>query len=336
VSTANPVRIAVIGAGYWGKKVIREVLDVAKTTGRVQLHAVVDNSPTMLAQCQQEFGPLDYRLDYQGLLTDPKLSGVHICTPNATHFEVAASFLRHGKNALVEKPLTLASKEAYQLVRIAEENKKVLCVGHIHRFNNGVRELRQAMNTGILGELYYVRFGWTGFLPPQGYREVITDLAPHPFDICNYLLDMWPNKITCRGKGYRTKENEEVAFITAEHPNGLAAQVEVSWLDREKRRDVTVVGSKGMAYLDCSEQKGILHASPSTQISITPSNTLREEVTHFVNCISSNHDSKPYANLSDGVLGARVVSVLEAARESLHQERTVQLQMPLAEEIRVK
>ncbi|OLD35089.1 MAG: hypothetical protein AUI50_03705 [Crenarchaeota archaeon 13_1_40CM_2_52_14] len=237
---------------------------------------------------------------------------------------------------MVEKPLTLSSKEAYQLVEIAHENKKVLCVGHIHRFNNGVRELRQAINTGVLGELYYVRFGWTGFLPPQGYREVITDLAPHPFDICNYLLDMWPSKITCRGKGYRTKENEEVAFITAEHPSGLAAQVEVSWLDREKRRDVTVVGSKGMAYLDCSEQKGVLHASSSAQISITPSNTLREEVTHFVDCISSSLDSKPFANLSDGVLGARVVSVLEAARESLRQERTVRVEMPLAEEIPAK
>ena len=237
---------------------------------------------------------------------------------------------------LVEKPLTLNSKEAYQLVEIARESKRVLCVGHIHRFNNGVRELRQAMNTGVLGELYYVRFGWTGFLPPQGYREVITDLAPHPFDICNYLLDMWPNKITCRGKGYRTKENEEVAFITAEHPNGLAAQVEVSWLDREKRRDVTVVGSKGMAYLDCSEQKGVLHGSSSTQISITPSNTLREEVTHFVDCISNSLDSKPFANLSDGVLGARVVSVLEAARESLRQERTVRVEVPLAEEIPAK
>ncbi len=91
-----------------------------------------------------------------------------------------------------------------------------------------------------------------------------------------------------------------------------------------------------MAYLDCSEQKGILHASDPTQISITPSNTLREEVSHFVECISSNHDSKPFANLSDGVLGARVVSVLEAARESLRQERTVQVQMPLAEEILAK
>jgi len=261
---------------------------------------------------------------------------VHICTPNSTHFEVASSFLRHGKNVLVEKPLTLNSKEAYQLVRIAQENKKVLCVGHIHRFNNGVRELRQAINSGVLGELYYLRFGWTGFLPPQGYREVITDLAPHPFDICNYLLDMWPNKITCRGKGYRTKENEEVAFITAEHPGGLAAQVEVSWLDREKRRDVTVVGDKGMAYLDCSEQKGVLHASKSRQISIMPSNTIREEVTHFVDCISGNLNSNPFSNLSDGMLGARVVSVLEAARESLHQERTVDVKMPLAEEIPAK
>ena len=336
MSITNPVRIAVIGGGYWGKKVVREILDVGRTTGRVQLHAVVDNSLTMLAQCQQEFGSLDYRVDYQSLLSDPELSGVHICTPNATHFEVASNFLRHGKNVLVEKPLTLNSKEAYQLVEIARERTKVLCVGHIHRFNNGVRELRQAINTGVLGELYYVRFGWTGFLPPQGYREVITDLAPHPFDISNYLLDMWPSKITCRGKGYRTKENEEVAFITAEHPNGLAAQVEVSWLDREKRRDVTVVGSKGMAYLDCSEQKGVLHASGSTQISITPSNTLREEVTHFIDCISNSLDSKPFANLSDGVLGARVVSVLEAARESLREERTVRVEMPLAEEITAK
>jgi len=336
VSMTNQVRIAVIGAGYWGKKIIREVLDISRTTGRVQLHAVVDNSPTMLAQCEQEFGPSDYRVDYQGLLDDPELSGVHICTPNSTHFEVASSFLKHGKNVLVEKPLTLNSKEAYQLVRIAQENKRVLCVGHIHRFNNGVRELRQAINSGVLGELYYVRFGWTGFLPPQGYREVITDLAPHPFDICNYLLDMWPNKITCRGKGYRTKENEEVAFITAEHPSGLAAQVEVSWLDRQKRRDVTVVGSKGMAYLDCAEQKGVLHASNSTQISISPSNTIRKEVTHFIDCISGNLSSKPFSNLSDGMLGARVVSILEAARESLRQERTVEVHMPLAEEIPAK
>jgi predicted dehydrogenase len=333
----DPTRIAIIGAGYWGKKVIRETLDVGRTTGRVQVYAVVDNSPTMLSHCQNEFGPLDYRLDYHELLTDPKLSGVHICSPNATHFQVASDFLKAGKNVLVEKPLTLRSKEAYQLVQLAKDNNLVLCTGHIHRFNNGVRELRRALASGVLGDLYYLRFVWTGFLPPQGFREVITDLAPHPFDICNYLLDKWPNKVTCRGKGYRTKENEEMAFITAEHAGELTAQVEVSWLSREKRREVTVVGSKAEAYLDCSEQKGVLRTAEGTQqISITPSNTLREEVEHFLNCITSRQDSKPFSNLSDGVLGARVVSVLESARESIRQERTMQVQMPSLEEIPAK
>ncbi len=335
----NPVRIAVIGAGYWGKKVIREIRDLQRNTGRVELHSVVDNSPTMLSQCQQEFGPLDYRVDYHSLLTDPSLYGVHICTPNSSHFDVASQFLQHGKNVLVEKPLTLKSQDAYNLVKLARENHLVLCTGHIHRFNNGVKEMRRAIVSGQLGELYYLRFRWTGFMLPQGHREVITDLAPHPFDICNYLLDIWPNKITCRGKGYRTKDNEEVAFMTAEHAGELAAQVEVSWLDREKRRDVTIVGSKGTAFLDCSEQKGTIHGLDGSEprtLSIVPSNTLRSEVNHFVECIADNRDARPFSNLSDGVLGARVVSILEAARESLRNERTVQLQIPRGEEILAK
>jgi len=330
----DPVRIAVIGAGYWGKKVIRELLEVGRTTGRVQVQAVVDNSPTMLSHCQKEFGPLEYKLDYHELLDDPKLSGVHICSPNATHFEVASDFLKKGKNVLVEKPLTLDSKDAYRLVHLAQDKHLVLCTGHIHRFNNGVKELRRAIASGVLGELYYLRFIWTGFLPPQLQREVITDLAPHPFDICNYLLETWPNKVTCSARGYRTKENDEVAFMTAEHSGGINAHIEVSWLSREKRREVTVVGSRGEAYLDCSEQKGALWNSEGTQqISITPSNTLRGEIEHFLGCINSNMDSRPFSNLSDGVLGARVVSVLESARESIRQERTMQIQMPSVQEI---
>jgi len=330
----DPVRIAVIGAGYWGKKVIHELLEVGRNTGRIQIQAVVDPSPTMLSHCQNEFGRLDYKLDYHDLLDDPKLSAVHICSPNATHYEVASDFLKAGKNVLVEKPLTLQSKDAYRLVKLDQDNRLVLCTGHIHRFNNGVKELRRAIASGVLGDLYYLRFTWTGFLPPQHQREVITDLAPHPFDICNYLLDMWPTKITCHAKGYRTKETDEVAFMTAEHLGGPTAHVEVSWLSREKRREVTIVGSKGEAYLDCSEQKGVLRNSEGTQpISITPSNTLRDEIEHFLGCITSNTDSRPFSNLSDGLLGARVVSILESARESIHQERTMQIQIPSAQEI---
>src|SRR5260370_14219379 len=122
--------------------------------------------------------------------------------------------------------------------------------------------------------------------------------------------------------------------MTAEHSGGINAHIEVSWLSREKRREVTVVGSRGEAYLDCSEQKGALWNSEGTQqISITPSNTLRGEIEHFLGCINSNMDSRPFSNLSDRPLVARVVSVLESARESIRQERTMQIQMPSVQEI---
>jgi len=133
----NPLNVSVIGAGYWGKKVIRETLNVAQTTGKVNLYSIVDNSPTILEQCRKEFGPLNYRLSYNDLLSDPAASAVHICSPNNTHFEVASRLLRSKKHVLVEKPLALRAKEAGELVRLAETNHRVLSVGHVHRFNNG-------------------------------------------------------------------------------------------------------------------------------------------------------------------------------------------------------
>ena len=333
----EPVRIAVIGAGYWGKKVIREILETGAHSNLSKLHSVTDPSPSALAQCEKQFGGLDYRLDYRTLLSDPSLSAVHICTPNATHFEIASAFLRNGKHVLVEKPLALRAAEAYEMVRIARENDRVLCTGHIHRFNNGVKELKRVIDTGLLGEVYYLRLSWSGLLPIQNQRDVITDLAPHPFDISNFLLEAWPDRVTCRGRGYRTAQVEEVAFITAEHSHGPAAQIEVSWLDNERRRQVTVVGSQGSIVLDCNEQKAVLRRSEGVeQMPVTASNTLREEILHFARCVVGHAEARPVHNHSDGVLGARVVTLLEASKESLGQERTIRVNVPLEQEIVAK
>src|SRR6266581_8413930 len=327
----KPLRISVIGGGYWGRKVVKEILDIGRTSGEVELHSVVDSSPASLSACREEFGPgIEYSWDYQALATDPSLTGVHICTPNSTHFEVASTFLRQGKHVLVEKPLTLKTEEAYELVRLARENDCVLCVGHIHRFNNGVSELRRVMAEGQIGDPHYVELRWTALMNPQLQREVITDLAPHPFDICNYVVNAWPDKVSCKGRGYRTKLNEEVAFITAEHKGGLLAHIELSWLDPNKRREVTIVGSDGVAHLDCSGQKLFLEkTSGKRELPVSPSNTLASEIIHFTDCIRSKQDSTPFSNHSDGILGARVVSLLEASRESMYQERTIQVQLPI-------
>jgi len=329
-----PVNMSVIGAGYWGKKVIREILNVSRTTGRVNLCSVVDNSPSMLEQCLREFGPLDYRLSYQGLLSDSTTSAVHICSPNNTHFEVASNFLRSKKHVLVEKPLALRSREAEELVRLAEAKRRVLAVGHVHRFNNGLNELRRIVQGGLLGDIYYLRLQWTGYLPPQKDRDVITDLGPHPFDICNNILGTWPTKISCRGRGYRGGAGDEVAFITAEHIDGVNANIELSWLDSEKHRDVTVIGSDAVARLDCLDQKLVLQRSDKTEtISTVPSNTLQEEIIHFARCIENNSASEPYSNLSDGGIGAGVVRLLEASKRSVLEERTVQVRLPASEEL---
>ena len=332
----TPVNIAVVGAGYWGRKVMREVQGISLEESSVTLRYVVDNSPSALGECQREFGPLECRLDYQSLLSDPDLHAVHIATPNNSHFEVASAFIKAGKHVLVEKPLALKSTEAYQLTRLAQENEVVLCVGHIHRFNNGVSELRRALSTGVLGSPYYLRLEWTGFLPPQASRDVITDLAPHPFDICNYLTGRWPVKISCRARGYRTPDNEEMAFISCEYEDGLYSQIEVSWLDWTKRRNLTLVAKDGIATLDCVEQKAFLQRKDRTeQVPIVPSNTLRAEIQHFANCINNQKLSRPYSNDSDGMLGANVVTCLQAARESLTEERTVRVQFPISKETAV-
>ena len=330
----KPLNISVVGAGYWGRKVIRETLALARTSGQISLHSVVDNSPTVLEQCRKEFGSLDYRLDYHDLLSDPDVSAAHICSPNASHFDIASSFLRSKKHVLVEKPLALRTSEAFELVRLAEANRRVLCVGHVHRFNNGVRELRKVVGSGVLGDIYYLRFRWTGYLPPQKERDVITDLGPHPLDICNHILDVWPRKISCRGRGFRVGMSDEVAFINTEHANGLHANIELSWLDHEKRRDVMVVGSEGMAHLDCLDQKLSLQRADTVEpVTTVPSNTLREEIIHFAKCCSHDLLSASRTNLSGGLLGANVVLLLETARKSLYEERTVQVPLAGWEEI---
>jgi UDP-N-acetylglucosamine 3-dehydrogenase len=328
------VSIAVIGAGYWGRKVIREILAFSRKTGRVSLRSIVDSSPAALERCRQMVGPLDYRTDYQSLLSDPELSAVHVCSPNPTHFEIASAFIKGGKNVLVEKPLTLSAREAYLLVEQARAQRVVLSTGHFHRFNNGLRALKSTLEPTILGEPYYLGLEWTGILPPQDQGNVITDLAPHPFDIANCLTGLWPTKISCMARGYRNSEyrnseNEEVAFITCEYERGLVVDIEVSLLDLRQRRSLRIVAKKGTAQLDCLDQKVVLqHEHGVVNMPIIPSNILREEIEHFVNCVGRNRLSQTFSNENDGLLGAHVITCLEATRESLLEERSVKIKFP--------
>ncbi len=325
--------IAVIGAGYRGKKAIREILDLSAATGLVELHSVVDTSPSTLEQCRDEFGDIDSSLDTRALLLEPGPSAVHICTPNYTHYELASSFLRNGKSVLVEMPLTIKLTNAYRLVQLANEKQTVLSTGHVHRFDNAVKELKKTLATGLLGALRYLKFRWTGPLQPQNERGVVTELAAHPFDISNYLLDQWPSKITCRGLHYRTEQNG-VAFITAEYANDPIVNVEASSLDWENRNEIIAVCSEGTASLDCSDQKIVLTLPDQRkQLHVAPSNTMRQEILHFVDCVKRRSVVRSPAYVGDGVLGTRIVALLEASRKSMYGGCTRPVYFPPFEEV---
>lgn len=228
----------------------------------------------------------------------------------------------------MEKPLALTARDAYELVEQARARSVVLSTGHFHRFNNGLRALKSTLEPSILGEAYYIGLEWTGISPPQDQGSVITDLAPHPFDIANCITGQWPQKISCIARGYRNSDTEEVAFIACEYESGLHAEIEVSTLDLCKRRSLRIVGEKGTAHLDLLDQKVVLHHQERVvNIPIIPSNTLKEEIEHFANCIRRNRLSQTFSD-NDGLLGAHVVTCLEAARESLSDGHSVKVSFP--------
>ena len=318
----KPIKLAVIGSGYWGQKMVGEYISLQNNTGKVELKAVVDPSPERINQTKIKHGEHQYKNDYKELLDDKELQAVHIATPNETHYSIALDFLKNGKNVLLEKPMTLVAGEAKELLDLADKNNLVLSTGHIFRFNNSIRELYKDLRTGYFGNVYYLSLTWADYLPPQFNKDIIMDLAPHPVDICNYLLDMWPQKVTCWGQGFRTKQ-EEVAFITLEYITGLSAYIVLSWLDPDKKREVGLLASKAVAKVDCDKQVGFYRNNGRQEMNIKPNNTILDEIEHFINCVNSNINDDPFINLSHGKIGVKTVQILNQAQNSLNQRRTL-------------
>jgi UDP-N-acetylglucosamine 3-dehydrogenase len=322
----NKLKIAVIGAGYWGTKIIREYLALSKLRNDLELAVVVDGSQARLTAIQDEFhgANLQFLADYGGLLRNDKVDGVHIATPNNTHYTIASTALQEGKHVLIEKPLTLATRDAFSLARLAEEKGLVLQVGHVFRFNNALKKAKQMVNDGAIGKILYANLSWASYLPPPPDRDIIFDLAPHPTDILNYLLDEWPYAVYAVGKSYLRNAafKEEVALMHLEYPNGVLGNVYVSWLHRGvKERNVIIVGEKATLFIDALSQKLLLsndselHATP-----IEPNNSIQDLQSHFIERINGRGPS-----FNSALIGALTVQVLETACKSARTGVKVEL-----------
>lgn len=314
------IKVGVIGSGYWGKKVINEYYLLSQKEPYVKLIGVCDALDSALDGYREKLGIPLITTEYLKLLHSSEIDAVHICTPNETHYQICRDALKVGKHVLVEKPMTLSTEKAYELVDLAEKKGLVLSVGHIFRFNNALFELRKRIKEGYFGDICHLRLQWTVLMEPPKGRDIITDLAPHPFDIINYLLDDWPVKLRCVAHS-RTKDVDDLAYVDLELSQGVTAHVELSWQLPGKTRRVSILGSERIADCDCLNQKVSIYEDDSSfELDIDVNNTIETELRHFIDSVNNNGLENGFKIENSGILGAKIVELLELCKRS-HKEK---------------
>lgn len=332
-----------MGCGYWGSKHVR-VLHATQDVAEV---ALVDSREDRLRSLARNFKTAPLYTDLQSAL--PNVDAVVVATPPSMHVGVALEAIRAGKHVLVEKPLAPTSAGARQLIKAAAEAGVVLMVGHTFEYNPAVRKLRELVRGGELGELYYIDTARLNLGLYQPDVNVVFDLAPHDISIINNVLGRQPVAVTAWAARHAHTRFEDVAYLRLFYDDffddrGLSAHIHVSWLDPNKVRRVTAVGSKKMAVYDdvATEEririldKGVSMPPDGGNLTQPPTSyrygdivvpfvasdePLAMQDRHFVECAAKGE--RP---LTDGENGLAVVETLEAAELSRRLGRPVLLE----------
>lgn len=322
------IRVGVIGYGYWGPNVVRNLhsLDSA------QLVAICDQSPLAQERARRAYPCGEITSDTNEILRSPDVDAVAIITPVWTHFELAKAALENGKHVFVEKPFTANSDQAEMLIELAQRRNLKIMVDHTFLFTGAVKKIRQLIDEGELGDLYYYDSMRVNLGLFQHDIDVIWDLAPHDLAIMDYLISEEPEAIVATGEKH-LNGHADVAFITIYFPRKTIAHINVNWLSPVKVR-TTLIGEKKMVVwndleadekikvydkgVNISNTEGVYQLLVSYRTGdmwvpkIEQTEALKAELGYFLECIEK--DETPF---NDGVAGLRVVKMLEAAGESL-------------------
>ena len=325
------LRIGVIGSGYWGPNLIRNFIEIPES----DLCAVADLQQDRLNHIKTRYPQIELiTRDYRDFF-ELGLDAVVIATPPQTHFTIAKDCLLHGLHTLVEKPFTLKSRDARELIAIAKENNLVLQVGHTFEYNPAVRVLKEMIDSGEIGTIHYIDAVRASLGLFQAKANALWDLAPHDVSILRYILNADPVSASAQGGACVQEGIEDIVYATLKFPNNILAHIRMSWLDPCKTRRITVVGSKKMVIYDDVENlekikiydKGVkairrtdtygefqfaYHYGDVVIPHIRFEEPLRLECLHFLECIKDG-----LTPLSDGYDGLRVVQIVEAAQRSL-------------------
>lgn len=330
----SQIRIGVVGCGYWGPNLIRNF--VALNDADVVI--VVDKKPERLEHIQSLYPKIQVS-DSHSELFNLDLDAAVIATPPASHYEIANDCLNNGLHTFVEKPITLNSLDCIQLVELAKERKLTLMVGHTFEYNPAVRKVKEIIQSGELGKVYYIDAVRVNLGLFQSDLDVIWDLAPHDISILHFLLGTDPISVQAVGEDCVFSDKNDLAYMHIQFPDNISAHLRVSWLDPQKVRQITVVGSKKMLVYDDIENmekikiydKGVekapytdtyeeFHCSYHYGDVVIPnipfSEPLRIESQHFIDCIR-DESLQP---ISSGEQGLMVVQTLEAVERSMERD----------------
>lgn len=336
------MKIAVIGCGYWGPNLVRNFVQSNKVDGII----CCDLDSKRLDRMKTLYPSVEVLTDYKDLLDRSDLDAVAIVTPVKTHHPIAKDFLLHGKHVLVEKPFTHSYETALELIRIAEERKLILMVDHTFEYTAAVNKIKTIIENGELGKILYISCVRVNLGLFQPDINVVWDLAPHDISTILYIVGEIPISVNCQGKAHFHPGIEDVATTTLNFKNGIIAFIHSSWLDPNKIRRTTIVGSRRMlVYDDIEPQEKIKIYDKGVEVPpyydtyadfhfsyrygdiysprIEDYEPLKKECDHFIECIK-----RGIPPLTDGYNGLRVVSILEAASKSLKLSgKAVQIQI---------
>lgn len=242
----GPVRIGVVGLGYWGPNIARNVF----ASEDASLAWVCDLRPSALEAFARRYPGVQTTTSFETMLADPDLDAVAITTPVSTHHALALAGLEAGKHVFVEKPMARSSAEAQDLISAAEERGLVLMPGHTFLYSPPVVKIKELIDCGALGEIYFVSMSRVNLGLHQSDVSVVWDLGPHDFSILRYWLEGIPTEMSAMTRSCVFPETPDIAFINGRYDNGTIVHLELSWLSPSKLRRTAIVGSEKMVVYD--------------------------------------------------------------------------------------
>ncbi|MBF0479518.1 MAG: Gfo/Idh/MocA family oxidoreductase [Candidatus Omnitrophica bacterium] len=240
------VNMGVIGCGHWGPNHIRIFNQLPNSNSLM----CADLDENRLKAIQQLYPNIQAVKDYQEILNNPQIDGVCIAAPTKSHYEIAKAALLKNKHVLCEKPLAVTVAECEDLKKIAEQQKRVLLVGHVFVFNATIAWVKDYIDSGDMGNIFYAYATRVNLGPFRYDVNALWDLAPHDISIFNYFFNNCPVNVSARGHKVLGGRLEDLSFATLEYPNNIVANLHVSWLDPRKVRQITIVGDKKMLVWD--------------------------------------------------------------------------------------